>query len=392
VLDSSGGREAVFYPAASHGRIKENIYPLRSLRLCGEYVMEFMRRYTKVAMWIIVIAGLLSSVLTANGEATVTIKPRVQEIPSYAGFPEIDATRNCFLILGDTQRTSHWEFWRERNDKERKLILDEIVKRQPAFVVFLGDLTTRGSSIKHWQEFDDLHREWCEKEIPHLPILGNHDLYGNNQEALDNYFRRFPHLERRRWYSFVWKGIGLIFVDSNFSTLTAEENEQQKRWYVDELERFERDKKIDFVIVCSHEPPFTNSRVVGPNKRVEVDFANPFLRSSKTSFFFSGHAHTYERFQVGDKIFIVSGGGGGPRHKVYSDSNKRRYKDLFSGPELRFFHACEIKMTDEALIYSILRLEPDETVNTIDPITLERPAKNKGEKDGSIKDEGIGYF
>jgi hypothetical protein len=374
----TGDREAAFYSATSHGRIKENIYPLRFRRICGEYVLEFMRRYTKVAMWIIVIAGLLSIGLTANGEATVTIKPRAQEIPSYAGFQEIDATRNRFLILGDTQRTSHWEFWRERNDKERKLILDEIVKHQPAFVVFLGDLTTRGSSKKHWQEFDDLHRELREKKIPHLPILGNHDLYGNNQEALDSYFRRFPHLERRRWYSFVWKGIGLIFVDSNFSTLTAEEIEQQRRWYVDGLERFERDKKIDFVIVCSHEPPFTNSRVVGPNKRVEVDFANPFLQSSKTSFFFSGHAHTYERFQVGDKIFIVSGGGGGPRYKVYSDSNKRRYKDLFSGYELRFFHTCEIKMTDEALIYSVLRLEPHGTFNTIDPITLERPAKNKG--------------
>jgi len=347
---------------------------------------------TKVAMGIIVIVGLLSSILIVHGEANLSQNTTPQETLSYAGFAEIDPAGNHFILIGDTQRTSHWEFWRERNDKERKLIFDEIVKRQPAFVVFLGDLTVRGSSIKHWQEFDDLHRELREKKIPHLPILGNHDLYGNNQEALDNYFRRFPQLERRRWYSFAWKGIGLIFVDSNFSTLTAEENEQQRRWYVDELERFERDKKIDFVIVCSHEPPFTNSRVVGPNKEVEVNFANPFLKSNKTSFFFSGHAHTYERFQVGNKIFIVSGGGGGPRHKVYTDSNKRRYKDLFSGPELRFFHACEIKMTDEALIYSVLRLEPDETFNTIDPITLERPAKKQGEKDGSIKDKRTGYL
>ena len=342
--------------------------------------MEFMKRYTKVAIWIIVIAGLLSSVLAADGEPAVTTKPRVQEIPSYAGFQEIDVTRNRFLILGDTQGTSHWEFWRESNDKERKLILDEIVKRQPAFVIYLGDLTTRGSSKKHWQEFDAMHRTWLKEKIPVFPVLGNHEFYGNNESALDYFFGRFPYLERRRWYSFVWKEIGLIFVDSNFSTLTAEESEQQRRWYADELERFERDKKIDFVIVCSHEPPFTNSRVVGPNKRVEVDFVDPFLRFTKTSFFFSGHAHTYERFQVGDKIFIVSGGGGGPRHKLYSDSSNRRYKDLFLGPELRFFHACEINMTDASLMYSIRRLEPDESFTTIDPITFERSGENKGEK------------
>jgi hypothetical protein len=33
---SAAGREAAFYPTASHGRIKENPNPLRLLRLCGE--------------------------------------------------------------------------------------------------------------------------------------------------------------------------------------------------------------------------------------------------------------------------------------------------------------------------------------------------------------------
>ena len=40
---SAGGRKAAFYPAASHGRIKENTDPLRSPRLCGEYVIEYMK-------------------------------------------------------------------------------------------------------------------------------------------------------------------------------------------------------------------------------------------------------------------------------------------------------------------------------------------------------------
>jgi hypothetical protein len=43
---SAGGREAAFYSAASHGRIKENINPLRSRRLCGEYVTELMNCHT----------------------------------------------------------------------------------------------------------------------------------------------------------------------------------------------------------------------------------------------------------------------------------------------------------------------------------------------------------
>jgi hypothetical protein len=43
---SAAGREAGFYPTASHGRMKENPNPLRPLRLCGEYVSVFMKRST----------------------------------------------------------------------------------------------------------------------------------------------------------------------------------------------------------------------------------------------------------------------------------------------------------------------------------------------------------
>ena len=81
---------------------------------------------------------------------------------------------------------------RERNDRERKLIIDEITKRKPAFVIHLGDLTARGSSKKHWQQFDDFHKGFREERIPCFPVLGNHELYGADKSALETYFKRFP--------------------------------------------------------------------------------------------------------------------------------------------------------------------------------------------------------
>ena len=291
-------------------------------------------------------------------------------IPYYSGFAQIQATKNRFLIVGDTQGTSHWELWRERNDRERKLIIDEITRREPAFVVHLGDLTTRGSSEKHWHEFDEMHKEFREKKIPYFPTLGNHELYGSDEKALQNYFERFPYLDKRRWYSFTWKNVALILLDSNFRTHTKEQIEEQSQWYLKELEKFEKNKEIDFAIVCCHEPPFTNSRVVGPNEKVRVYFADPFLRFQKTRLFFSGHSHSYERFQMGRKSFMVSGGGGGPRHKVITDPRKQRYQDLFSGPELRFFHFCEIECANDALVFRVLRLESDGSFATIDPLLI----------------------
>ena len=290
----------------------------------------------------------------------------IRKIPSYAGFADIQEAKNRFILVGDTQSTSHWEFWRERNDRERKLIIDEITRREPAFVVHLGDLTTRGSSTEHWRQFEDSHKGFRERNIPYFPVLGNHEFYGHDKKALENYFERFPHSGQRRWYRFTWKNVGALMVDSNFFTLTKEQIEGQSQWFLDELEKFEKSAEIDFIIVCCHEPLFTNSRVVGPNKEVKVNFVDPFLRSQKARLFLSGHSHSYERFQMDGKFFIVSGGGGGPRHKVIIDPRKRRYQDLFSGPELRFFHFCEIESHKDTLVFRVLRLESDETFSVVD--------------------------
>ncbi len=294
----------------------------------------------------------------------------IRNTPSYAGFADVQPTKNCFIIVGDTQATSHWEFWRERNDRERKSIVDEITRRDPAFVLHLGDLTTRGGSEKHWQEFDDMHKEIRKKKIPYFPILGNHEFYGNDRKALQNYFERFPYLDKRRWYSFTWKKVGFILVESNFSSLTKEQVEEQSKWYLSELERLDKDESVDSIIVCCHEPPFTNSRVVRPNKEVKIYFADPFLRFQKARLFFSGHSHSYERFQIKNKFFIVSGGGGGPRHRVSVDPARSVYQDLFSGPEIRFFHFCEIERRGNALAFRVLRLESDGSFATIDPLLI----------------------
>ena len=123
--------------------------------------------------------SVLVTALIADGAKANPLRHEPQAIPAYAGFAHINPNKNQFIIVGDTQGTSHWEFWRERNERKRKLTIDEITQREPAFVVHLGDLTTRGSSRKYWEQFDDLHKEFRERKIPYFPILGNHEFYGN---------------------------------------------------------------------------------------------------------------------------------------------------------------------------------------------------------------------
>lgn len=317
---------------------------------------------------IVTVSSILFFIIV--GASTTTQTKKINEVVSYAGFAEIDPAKDRFILVSDTQSTSRYKFWQEKNDRERQVIIGEITRREPAFVVHVGDITVRGSSKRHWRQFDEFHKEFRAKEIPYFPILGNHELYGNNKRALHNYFVRFPHLAGRRWYRLDWKNVALIMVDSNFPTLKPEQLEEQSQWYVSQLERCEKDKSIEFVIVCCHKPPFTNSRVVEPNQTVKRYFADPFMRFQKTRLFFSGHNHSYERFQIDDKFFIVAGGGGGPRHKVSIAPAKRRYPDLFAGPALRFFHFCEIEHRKDGITFRVLRLEPDESFTVVDPVII----------------------
>ncbi len=293
-----------------------------------------------------------------------------RQTPRYAGFADIDPSKTRACLVGDTQRTAFWEFWRERNNPERKLVLRAILSRDPAFVINLGDLTVWGSSAAHWREFDLNHRLFRERRIPYFPILGNHEFYGDDQTALANFFDRFPYLEGRHYYSFTWNRIAFILLDSKFAKMNGRERKAQNDWYLNELKRFERDENIDFIIACCHEPPFTNSTVIEANLVAQTEFAEPFARFSKAALFFSGHSHAYEKFMLREKLFIVSGGGGGPRHKLDIDPKTRRYDDLYPGGKIRFFNFCEIERTEAGLLFKAHRLKSDGMFDIADQFTV----------------------
>jgi 3',5'-cyclic AMP phosphodiesterase CpdA len=302
--------------------------------------------------------------------------PRGQVIPAYPGLNEISPARDRFCVIGDTQRTSAWEFWRERNDQERKALADEMLRRKPAFVVILGDLTTRGSSAGQWAEFDIRQQVGRDQGIGYFPLLGNHDLYGSDKESFRNYFERFPHLENRHWYSFTWRNVGFILLDSNFHALGRRGAEVQARWYQAELGRFEQRQDVDYIIVGCHHPPFTNSRIVSPSPEVQRLFAEPFQRSRKGAIFFSGHCHAYEKFRQEGKWFLVSGGGGGPRQRLNINPNTRPYPDLFAGAEVRFLHFCELEVVNQSLTLSVVRVDKGGAISIADRLAV--PAAGAG--------------
>jgi Icc-related predicted phosphoesterase len=249
-----------------------------------------------------------------------------------------------FAIVGDLQRRSRLEPWRQSNCAERAHIIRQIAQEAPDFLAIVGDLVFCGSSRSHWAEFDHLTVPLHDAAIPVVPLLGNHEYWLSRQSALSHFFARFPHLAGRHWYSMSYGQLGLIFLDSNVRRLAAWRWQEQIAWYRQELERFEDDEEIAGVLVLLHHPPYTNSTLTPDGRHVQRAFVPAFMQARKTLAMISGHVHSYERFERAGKTFLVTGGGG-PRIKLATGRWRRHMDDLFDGPPWRHFHFLRLTLS-----------------------------------------------
>jgi len=254
-----------------------------------------------------------------------------------------------FAAVGDLQRTSRAEVWRESNDRERERLLRAIAAEAPDFVALLGDLVFRGSSAAEWSRFDSLAAPLREARIPVLPVLGNHEYWLSRGPALANYFARFPHLKPHRWHATRYGPLAIVALDSNLQFLPPAVWKEQRLWFEAELAREDADPSVRGVLLLVHHPPYTNSTVTSDELHVQRAFVPAFEGARKTMAMLSGHVHSYERFLRRGKAYIVTGGGGGPRVRLAAERRRRHPDDLFGGPAVRDFHYLLGEITDADL-------------------------------------------
>jgi len=270
-----------------------------------------------------------------------------------------DGDRKTVIVVGDTQRTSFWErvALRELNDDQREAVMRRIAEESPDLLVILGDLVSSGDDKEAWRYFDQCSAPVHNKGIPIVPLLGNHEYFGNTEAMLAEIFVRFPLLGGKTWTAVCSEGIAFILLNSNFNELTADQVREQDDWYNAQLRTFWQDTTVQAIVVCCHHPPFTNSTIVSPSRGVQQSFVPPFLAAPKAVLFVSGHCHSYEHFLWSGKHFLVTGGGGGPRQRVEVVPNRRQFEDLYRGPGERDIHFCKLSIEDGRLRVRMVQLD-----------------------------------
>ena len=246
-----------------------------------------------------------ASVLFALILSHVHVTAQVQQ-PAHPLLPEL-------FFVSDTQQP----MWVEKivlkanhNLRATEDIFANILKERPQNLYMLGDVVSLGFADRKWKKVDRF-LDSCQKAGTTVcGLLGNHDVMGRRKKGEKNFQKRFP-MNVRTGYVSVTDSVAVIMLNSNFNTLTPEENDTQQTWYKSTLASLDSSDEIKAVIVCCHHAPFTNSKIVGCSKKVQEHFVTDYIQSKKGKLFITGHAHAFEHFKIQGKDFVVIGGGGG---------------------------------------------------------------------------------
>jgi len=196
----------------------------------------------------------------------------------------------------------------------RRALVAAIDKEHPAFISIGGDIVYNGYDSDDWKVFDSETAVWREHEIPIYPALGNHDLHGDVQRALGNYFARFPELQDSRFYSVRIGNALMLVLDSSLEEISGTQGD----WLKSQLDHLP--SSVDFVFFVFHHPPYTSSsdeKAFGgghsslPSERALAKFLEERQQHARARFVvFNGHVHNYERREHGGVTYFVTGGGG----------------------------------------------------------------------------------
>jgi len=223
------------------------------------------------------------------------------------------------------------------NPVVRQMLVQAIAEVKPAFISFGGDIVYNGYDVNDWKVWDTETSIWREQKIPVYPALGNHDLHGNENVALANYFERFPDLKNSRYYSVRAANTLMLALDSSLDETSG----PQGKWLKHALDTLPAD--VDFVFIVLHHPPYTSSSDEkkfggGHSSRTPEQALAKMLEARQQNttvrfIVFSGHVHNYERHEHGGVIYFVLGGAGAHAYPI-----ERAATDPFQSKEINYHY------------------------------------------------------
>jgi hypothetical protein len=263
-----------------------------------------------------------------------------------------------FIVCGDTRFTDPKET-SATNPKVRRWLVSKVAEEKPDGVLLTGDVPWRGGVASDYDAYRAETGIWRDAHLFVYPALGNHELYGFERECLENWWKAFPELQGRRWYSVgLGDSVYILSLDSNSSLLPGS---PQIEWVRSQLDHLPAG--VRFVFVILHHPPVVDVQPNGdpshngrPNEHALAEFLAQAPAKSRVRFVVAaGHIHNYERFDQDGIVYVVSGGGGAAPRPIV-----RLPPDLYQDRSFPNYHYLKFVQEGNKLLATMIRLgDPD---------------------------------
>ena len=262
------------------------------------------------------------------------------------------------IVCGDTRFTDPKET-SATNPKVRRWLVSKVAEEKPDGVLLTGDVPWRGGVASDYDAYRAETGIWRDAHLFVYPALGNHELYGFERECLENWWKAFPELQGRRWYSVgLGDSVYILSLDSNSSLLPGS---PQIEWIRSQLDHLPAG--VRFVFVILHHPPVVDVQPNGdpshngrPNEHALAEFLAQAPAKSRVRFVVAaGHIHNYERFDQDGIVYVVSGGGGAAPRPIV-----RLPPDLYQDRSFPNYHYLKFVQEGNKLLATMIRLgDPD---------------------------------
>ncbi len=256
----------------------------------------------------------------------------------------MQAQPNGLFFLSDCQQPRFGEkiFLKAYKNKEgRDSVFAHLERENPASLFILGDMVAKGSSKKKWKAVDKFLGKMKSEGTRIYAIPGNHEYMGKDSKGLANFRLRFPG-QSIYGYRVKTDSFAVVMLNSNFRRMELKHRKQEYDWYLAVMDSLDADPAVKTILVCTHQAPFSNSKIVGSSAEVMQAFVPRFETSPKAKLFISGHSHNLEYFADNrGKHFLVCGGGGGLAQPLYT-GNKAPYKDRVDRRKVPLFFYVQI--------------------------------------------------
>ncbi len=288
-----------------------------------------------------------------------------------------------FVAYGDMRFAEHESYGKViANAKARQQVIDQIANEAPAFLVVTGDFVFRGFHAEDWTYFDRAIKPVRDRGIQIFPAIGNHEvgpfpsqIYGGKalqeiekkteqdiaSRGLDNYYKEFPDISHKPWYSVRYANCYFLVLDSEIDD--EQSNAAQEQWIRTQLDSIP--SEVDYIFVALHRPPYTAlTDDVHKPRKMQIDLKTLLEDHQKNSrahiIVIAGHVHNYERYEGNGVTYIVSGGGGAAQVKFARDAKDLYPKNALYGKndpvDEDQYHYCLFTVNHSKLNFQMMKL------------------------------------